>query len=158
MRPIIRKAKKQDIEEITSMLLELNKSHDKFNRAFFKRKKNARGIFKKFAKKAVTKRDWLALVATENGKYLGYCISHKDRVPPVYKCQNQMAVSDIYVRKKYRGKGIGKILLQEVQKWAKKKGARFLTLSMDTKNRKAASLYEKFGFSKSRYTMHKKVK
>jgi len=48
----------------------------------------------------------------------------------------------------YAGKGIGKLLLREGEKWAKNNGVTRLELTVMTHNTNAVKLYEKVGFVK----------
>lgn len=50
------------------------------------------------------------------------------------------------IRKDYRGKGYGKTLFKELDKWAIKNGITRLELTVMTHNERAVHLYEKMGF------------
>ena len=54
--------------------------------------------------------------------------------------------SDLYVDDPYRGKGIGKMLLDEVQTAAAKRGIEFVDLVVEENNEEAKSFYKKIGF------------
>ncbi len=55
-------------------------------------------------------------------------------------------IHDVIVLKEYRGKGIGKALLESVTDMAKKRGCSRITLEVREDNRPAQCLYKSFGF------------
>ena len=55
-------------------------------------------------------------------------------------------IMNIVVRKVYRNKGVGQILLEELIKISKKTGLSFLNLEVNETNKSAIHLYEKNGF------------
>lgn len=52
----------------------------------------------------------------------------------------------LYVKPKYRGLGIGKILVEKLIKYAKKQNYQFMKLDTLTSLKEAIKLYESFGF------------
>ncbi len=62
------------------------------------------------------------------------------------------------VTKKYRKKGIGKLLMLEVIKRARKLKTKQLSLNVDIHNKKAINFYKKFDFKKAHYVMRLNVK
>lgn len=86
--------------------------------------------------------NWPQLVAVYEGKVIGWCdISPLDR--PVFAHIGSLGIG---VLASYRGKGIGKALIEEALKKAKLKGLTRIELTVRENNKLAISLYEKFGF------------
>ncbi len=56
-------------------------------------------------------------------------------------------IHELAVRKKFWGKGIGKILLEEAVKHLKEKGKKQIGLWVGRKNKKAINFYKKYGFN-----------
>jgi len=50
------------------------------------------------------------------------------------------------VKKRYRGMGLGKLLLSEAEKWAKEKEVQKVKLEVFSSNDRALGLYQKFGY------------
>lgn len=63
----------------------------------------------------------------------------------VYR-ESEAKIMSIAVKKEFRRKGIGKMLLKEAIKKAKENGARRLLLEVRVSNVAAQQLYKKFGF------------
>ena len=64
-----------------------------------------------------------------------------------FKCKPVVNVHDLIVDRSYRRKGISQLLLGEVEKIAKQKGACKITLEVLEKNHPARNSYQKFGFT-----------
>ena len=63
-----------------------------------------------------------------------------------FKCQPVVNIHDLIVVNQYRRKGISQLLLNEVEKVAREKGACKITLEVLEKNYIAKNSYAKFGF------------
>lgn len=63
-----------------------------------------------------------------------------------FKCKPVINIHDLVVIARYRRQGISQLLLSEVEKIAKKKGACKMTLEVLQKNYAAKNSYAKFGF------------
>ncbi|TKC12834.1 GNAT family N-acetyltransferase [Pedobacter polaris] len=80
------------------------------------------------------------LIASEENKDAGFaCYSIIDAVNDIYKLHK------IYVLPEMHGKGVGKILMNEVVNLAKRNGGKSLELNVN-KNNKAKDFYLKAGF------------
>lgn len=84
------------------------------------------------------------LICSENEKILGF-ISY------ILREDNRICIPKIYVKPDTHGKGIGKLLLQEVEKIAQKNKLDFIELNVNRKN-PAMYFYKKIGFE-----LHEKV-
>lgn len=86
--------------------------------------------------------DWPQLVAILDGKVIGWCdVSALDR--HVFAHIGSLGIG---VLAPYRGKGIGKALMDAALQKAKLKGLTRIELTVREKNKSAISLYEQFGF------------
>jgi ribosomal protein S18 acetylase RimI-like enzyme len=79
--------------------------------------------------------------AIENGKIIGYLeLSHE-------RWNNRMRISNILVEEGYRGRGIGKMLMNTAYKTAVEEKARMLILETQSCNEKAIAFYLSCGFT-----------
>ena len=76
------------------------------------------------------------IVAKENGEIVGFA--------GIWYSVDDAHITNIVVRKSYRNKGIGSLLLEKLIELAKPKTS--LTLEVNTKNEIAQKLYLKYGF------------
>ncbi|MFN1216830.1 GNAT family N-acetyltransferase [Chryseobacterium kwangjuense] len=63
----------------------------------------------------------------------------------------------MFVKPEHRGKGINKLILDELIKWAKSKGLSEIRLDVYAENESAVKAYEKAGFESLLVTMRMKV-
>lgn len=80
-------------------------------------------------------------------------IVYYDKVPAACGCfkkfdQETAEMKRMFVQKKFRGKGISKYLLNELEKWALENGFRKSILETGTKQHEAIGLYQKSGYRK----------
>ena len=104
-------------------------------------------------------RRYKIFVFEENGDILGYCKTqawdYEDN--PVFCDARCLAIEDICVDEKSRGKGIGKQLFNHAKAYAKKIGAVRLQLAVWDFNEGARKFYENLGMSASLTYMHLKI-
>jgi len=79
------------------------------------------------------------LVAEYNGKVVGYSMSY-------LRPDLEGHIMSIAVDERYRGRGIGSLLLAETIERLLAKGARYIGLEVRVSNERAIKLYERFGF------------
>ena len=85
--------------------------------------------------------DHVFLIASENGKnvgFAGFSITHKE--------SNTYKLHKLYVLPEMHGKGVGKILINEVVNLAIQEGAKTLQLNVN-RNNNAKDFYLKVGFN-----------
>jgi ribosomal protein S18 acetylase RimI-like enzyme len=64
-------------------------------------------------------------------------------------------IYDIFVKKEFRGKGIGRTLLEKAQSYCREKGYSRILLMVYVNNANAIGLYNKMGFKTERMHMGK---
>lgn len=98
----------------------------------------------------------MVLVAETGGRVVGYIAAHKqidemDAYERVY-------VADLGVNKAYRGKGIGTLLITEVERQAKEVfHVQYLRIGVLSPNIDAYRLYKRLGFQDQEIEMQKKI-
>ncbi len=86
-----------------------------------------------------------SVVAVEDGKVVGYCIAALEKKGNTLRGH----ILSVAVRPEYRGKGIGKRMLMEVENILKKKGAEYVYLEVEENNVAARRLYESLGYKEA---------
>ncbi len=74
-----------------------------------------------------------------------------------YRKSKYIEIRDIGVDPEYRSKGIGKMLIEEAEKWAKEQKATKLFVSAYWGNKRAIDFYKKNGFYESGVEMDRKL-
>lgn len=83
------------------------------------------------------------IVAELNGAVVGFGMYSDFRFREAYKFTVEHSV---YVNNDFHGKGIGKVLLQELIQLAKKQGLHTMIGVIDAENQSSVDFHEKFGF------------
>lgn len=100
------------------------------------RKENAIHVI---AKLLISQRRTVTLLAFYNKEAIGYV----SLVFPKFKKLQGNAYLTIALREKYRGQGIGSMLMEQAELYAKEKGIRRIELEVFGKNTNAIALYKK---------------
>ncbi|NPA85344.1 MAG: ribosomal protein S18-alanine N-acetyltransferase [Crenarchaeota archaeon] len=80
-----------------------------------------------------------SLVAEVGGRVVGYALAAKE-------VGRKLHLLNLAVHPDYRRMGIGKLLLQSLEKLAKRKGLKEIYLEVEEDNEVAKSLYKKLGY------------
>lgn len=138
---IIRKAKKDDIKEVIKLtkIPELDNPKSGSNLESFK-------YFQEYMGKGIF------LVAEEDGKIVGFITGE-------FMLGSYIYIDVLSVDSTLRGKGIGKDLVRNFEKLAKKKGVKFVHLTAPKFNKKTVKFYEKNGYDKGKefFQFYKKL-
>lgn len=83
------------------------------------------------------------LIAEENGEITGFLKVNAEKIQKFFKQTKVLYLDDLYVKEKYRGKGVAKVLIKEAESIAKKKKIRWLKARIYIFNKAAQKLAEK---------------
>jgi ribosomal protein S18 acetylase RimI-like enzyme len=144
----IRKAKKDDLDEICVLGLKLLKHHMRFRKYYtpIKDSKKRKKIQKKYFSDEIKKRNSLFLVLVSDGNIVGYSIAKIGKDPNIIAESVRGDLAEIYVDKEHRDQGWGTKLLQESLRWFKSRKIKRLIVKYDVKNKWAEKVYTKAGF------------
>lgn len=160
----IRKAKLKDAEALASLFSEFMKYHDEIIikkkpgfRVYLTKKQNVADIFRKYIRKRIRGKNSLVCLAEVDGEHAGYSVSFIKKTVPVFKMDRIGYISDLFVRKKFRGMGISSRFKDGAVRWFRKKGMKYISLCVYMDNRFAHSIYRKWGFSDYHIEMRRKI-
>lgn len=153
----IRKAKLSEVEEIANLQRKLNLHHEKIDPEYYAQNKNTKKIWIKFAKKKIRDKNSLLLVAVYKNKIVGYALGFVKKYPPVRKTKKCAYISDGFVDKNYRGKGISRRFIEESAKWSKTKKLKHMELAVDSRNKLGLDAWRKAGFKEIQKIMLRKI-
>jgi len=87
------------------------------------------------------------LFVDEDNKIIGYCITEFKELNnhQILKNMRILEVVDLCIDEKFRRKGIGKMLFEEVSKYGKEKSVKFIELDVWNFNKNAQLFYEDVG-------------
>ncbi len=84
------------------------------------------------------------IVEDKSGKPAGFL--HLQTQTDYFNREKVAYISDIAVDTTFEGQGIGRILLDKAEAWAREQGCSLLTLYVFSNNSRARKVYEKLGF------------
>jgi ribosomal protein S18 acetylase RimI-like enzyme len=86
------------------------------------------------------------LVAEEEGKVVGYVLGViVDLVPEMFSQEDGGFLADIYVEEAYRGRGIGRSLVEALSVWFKERGVSYFEWYVASHNRDGRAFWNALG-------------
>ena len=152
----IEEAKKEKINSILSLMTKLSDYHKKIDPKYYKSGKEREESDKKrliehFSKK---RKNQKILVAKVKNKIVGFLIGGVEKSPPYCKENKIGVIHRAYIKENFRRKGIGKLLVEELLKWFRKRKIKFVEVEVDSRNKIGIEAYKKYGF----FEFHKRMR
>ena len=94
-------------------------------------------------------------VAEENGELLGFISGKVKESAPVFSRGEKLKVNELFVKEKFRRKGVASMLLEDVEKKARRRDCSTLELDVNKANKSAQKLYRDRDFETERKRMVK---
>ncbi len=154
----LRKIKQSDWPQMKKLLNEYSDYH----RNLFKQTDPSFVVFEtgyqlKDFQKMLNKKKKIFLAACDNEKIIGFILAKVIKVRGEKTNFKQGYLSELFVTKKFRGKGIAELMWQEALKWFKKEKVKFIQLNVLAENQIPQKIYKKWGFKPLTFIMIKKV-
>ena len=153
---IIRKATKKDLKQIIPLYISYLKSQRKFAKWLGNAKSKIDNIeIKKGIEKSINENSHLFLVAEYNGKIIGF--ANTEIMPHRESKTDKKVIEIVDIYSHSKRKGIGKMLLKEIEKWAKLEKADYILWEFITENKIAENFCRKNKFRDFKTKMLKKL-
>ena len=143
---VIRLATRRDVPAIVALWEELMDFHQTRD-PFFTRSDSGSEIFAKFVQDNIRSDTACVLVATVEGKIVGYCQGMLDRHPPALRESDFGQILDFGVTAEHRRAGVGTQMLQALCDWFRQEGIRRIEVRHSTFNEIGARFWPKMGFT-----------
>lgn len=107
------------------------------------------GMPDEIIEKAFSDENTATMLAQEGDTAVGLLVLHKKKTPALpFRVERSYAyLADIVVLEAFRGRGIGRQLLNAAKDWTRAQGLAYLELSVYAANHGARRLYESEGFA-----------
>jgi ribosomal protein S18 acetylase RimI-like enzyme len=151
----IRKATIKDFEILKDIKLLSKKEEMKYSDSLKPLGKTI-GIYFEYFKAELEKKNSAVFIA-EDKKPIGIIIVTYFDPLRISKFARKGYVSNLYVMKTHRKKGIGKKLLNISLKWLKENKVKYISLEIHLKNKKALNFYRGLGFKDYTLKLAKKI-
>ncbi|MFH1379371.1 MAG: GNAT family N-acetyltransferase [bacterium] len=153
---IVRKARLKDIESLLVLYKQLMAMHWDYD-VLYRIQPRAVSDYRKFIKICMKDPQSLILVAEKKGEIAGFITARiLDRFS-VFKIKKAAYIYDIFIKKTYRGKKVGKNLIDKFRLWAKRKKIKYIKLEVSPKNKKGLKFWESLGFYVFQHKMALKI-
>jgi ribosomal protein S18 acetylase RimI-like enzyme len=156
MRVTLRPMKKKDMTLVRKLTVETgwNSISEIGQKQLDKKEwsKHMEEVFENFAKQENSE---IYVAEDENHSFVGYLFVGESRNLMIGKSSGY--IYDIYVKKEFRGKGIGKQLIKKAEDYCRERGYTRLSLMVSARNQPALRLYESTGFQKDQIYMDKEI-
>lgn len=160
----IRKAKVKEVPQIVELWKFFMKEHDNAIvkiepkiKPYVELKKDAHKNFGDYIKKCIYSKNAILLVAVDEQKVVGYSLNLIKKNIPVFKVEVLGEISDLYIKQKYRGKGIASNFKKKTINWFKSKGIKHTSIMVWPQNKFAYNIYKKWGFIDQHLEMRLKL-
>ena len=142
---LIRKAASSDVEKLVELRLLLEQHGEDSNPSIWRITEEGKALLKQKVENALVGVNSQVLVAEMNGEVIGYIhgeVTHRADYLP----RSVGAISTIYVAKKFRGKGVGVRLVEELREFFNSERVEHVTLRYIIGNREAERFWKRLGF------------
>lgn len=152
---MIRSARREDIDQISDLVLRLKKLNEEFDPLYTVRQE-APEATRKYVSDSLDKEDTLVLVAESSGRVVGV-IRAEIRSRIFYEPLIVGVITDLYVLPSYRRKGVGEALILSLSKILKSKGIMLVSAEFPPMNKIAVEFYTSLGFKPLLYVFFKEL-
>lgn len=141
----IRKAKKEDLDEIVEMWYKLASAHQELMRGY-ELAEDCRGKWRKFVKDGLDKEGMCTFVAEKDNKIVGFLnVVIRERLG-IFEDTHVGMILDVFVKEEKRDEGVGSQLTKRAEKWIKNIGVDIAILTVSPKNERAVKFWEEMGY------------
>lgn len=149
---LVRKATEQDVKDIVDFFSRMYRLNSEFD-PLLATPADLEERVSKTVEKSLQSPDQIIIVAEENKRVVGVArVIIYDRM--FYVPEKEAVIEEFYVYPSYRRQGVGKEIVDFIEKELKERGIELLSANFPSRNLIAVSFYKKMGFREiySKYT------
>jgi ribosomal protein S18 acetylase RimI-like enzyme len=150
---VVRPATHADVPDIVAIWGELARYHAALDSAFAPSER-WQDEYRHFVRTLLGREDALAVVAVDHARVVGYAVGRISMLPGFFAHRERGYIHDAVVREAYRGRGIGRQLVEALTGWMRTAGVTVVELTVATGNRDAVEFWRRVGFDG--YMIHMK--
>ncbi len=152
----IRKAERDDFDELLKLKLEAKEQEKKFNPKL-KTSNDVLRHYKRYLTRDLNSEWRKILIATKGNQIIGMILGKIFRSMYINGHERIGYMTNLYVKEEYRKNGVAMKLINSLFNWFKSKDCKELTLEVYEKNNKAKQLFTKLGFENYSVKMVRKI-
>lgn len=141
----IRPGRREDAAEAARLWMQSAAEHASYD-PIYATSENAERIMRRFLGDLATSGHSFLFVAEKDGRLIGFVSGELREGSPTFHARTWASVDDVFVAPGHRSRGAGRALLEEVKRWAGKRGAAGISLQVAAANRRGREFYRRLGF------------
>ncbi|MGB9936483.1 MAG: GNAT family N-acetyltransferase [Methanobacterium sp.] len=142
---MIREANKEDFDSITNLWQEMMDFHIERS-DLYHITHDAKEIYSDYLTYVLKSPEYVTLVFEANNKIKGYLMATESSDPPIYRDKVGL-ILELTISEKYRNKGIGETLVDEIEKYFINKGIKRMECMVSDFNEISKRFWFKNGYS-----------
>lgn len=142
----VRAGRLADGDRVARIWAQMMRYHARISPNDYRLIKDAPAAWLKLFRRSVRSPGMKALVAERGGRVIGYLLGSVRKRPPCYRTKTQGFISDLAVAEGEKNRGAGTALVKAFLPWARKKGVKYISLSVDPNNSTGMRFWKKMGF------------
>ena len=143
---VVRDGRIKDIQKALGIWHEFMDHHKRISALDNETVDDASGMWVHYFERHVRSPRRKAVIAEQDGDVIGFLLGEIQKRPPIFKTQHQAFVDSIGVAESKRNQGIGGLMLDYFEKWAKQKGLPCVMLNVVVENANAIRFYATHGY------------
>ena len=153
----VRRAFSDDLQAIASLWRGLARYHEPKS-TYFELAPGAERKFASYVRRSMKRKDVAVFVAQKNSKLVGYLIAKIKEEKPVFKLRKRGTITELFVEKGYRRRGVGRKLVKKALAWFRNRNLQFAELSVYVKNISGKIAWKRMGFEEHMTVMRRKLR
>jgi aminoglycoside 6'-N-acetyltransferase I len=151
----IQKLSSINSRDITSLIFEFQQNHFKKYGNYYQLIPDAKDKIQKIIKSLINKRSYSIFAAYWDKVPIGYIFLKVDKNLPIYTVEKYGYISGLYIKPKFRKKGVASELVLAAEKWFNKKKIKRIELKVNVGNDDGMNFWKKNGFKDQQIIMIK---
>lgn len=141
---MIREANRGDFDSIIDLWQEMMDFHIEMSN-LYQIKPNAKEVYSDYLTYVLKSPEYVILVFEADDKIRGYLMATESSEPPIYD-EKVGLILELSISEKYRNKGIGETLLDEIEKYFRNKGIKRMECMVSDLNEISKNFWFKNGY------------
>ncbi len=142
---IVRRGRREDATDAARLWVQSAGEHTVHD-PIYTTSSDAEKTMRRFLADLTTSSHSFLFVAILEEETIGFISGDLREGSPTFHSKTWASVDDVYVTPRYRSLGVGKALLENVEFWARDKGASGISLQVAAANGRGRSFYGRLGF------------
>lgn len=142
---IVRRGRREDATDAARLWMQSAEEHTSHD-PIYVTSPEAEKTMRRFLADLTSSSHSFLFVAVLDDETIGFISGDLREGSPTFHPKTWASVDDVYVAPGYRSLGVGHALLENVESWARDKGANGISLQVAAANERGRRFYERLGF------------